>query len=250
MRTYPEIDLTPFLPDVRASGASGNTTGLIGGSEVLVVVFRISNDYEYQSLTLGNRFLDELMQKHMMPFNGEPLRKSWRSAKAKIIDTESKAGTFFHYMLGALAMTEEAKSSYEPILSDYGEFLPARLGSDTIYLFNTTFFSDALDEEQSERPMASYGPGMTSKFVFDEKQLETPPVFHLPNDAMDLFTVVDTDSANESSFLGLYQSRGDSGLKFEEVWNSEGRAVSPVDVNKFDFDILDLISARERESNK
>jgi len=118
-------------------------------------------------------------------FAGQNMADAWTPVTIALIRERSfrrESIGDFPTLNGAIPVfSARAADSLGDILARHGELLPTRGLSPTYYLYNTTTFVDALDEERSDIRRYQSGRVMHLKtVVFGRDRLLWPSVFKLP----------------------------------------------------------------------
>ncbi len=160
-------------------------------------------------------------------FDGLPRLDSWNPPRFYIQNPLKDKSNFFIVASGAFAFDQTVRE--DPILSMFlemaGEILPIELETgEPLYVLNVTQIGNALDQERSGfRKDPSTGVVVTvEKYMFHANRLPESPIFKIPETRRaKVLTFAGRYANPDDEFYEPYHRSGFTGLKFQELWNSE-----------------------------
>lgn len=153
-----------------------------------------------------------------LSFEGVPQADSWQPVEMESVREEGDEGPsdFPWYISTTLVLKDRAIDVLGPVLTEFGELLPARFPDARLALFNVLNVVDALDEEACEITRFRDGRVMSiESHVFWADRIPARSVFKIPQDLYNgdiFFTDEVVREIEESGFTGLW---------FKALWDSE-----------------------------
>jgi hypothetical protein len=141
-------------------------------------------------------------------FDGSPCAVAWPSHISGAF-ANGRAGAFAYLTAGALVCQEHAQDVLRLTLGKDAEWLPLRVGRDTMLVLNPLPVVDVLDRERSDLVMFSTGRVLeVQRYVF-RRATKLPLLFRVPEVPLNLLA---TDMFRE-----LVERHGLDGLTFKEA---------------------------------
>ncbi|MBE0388660.1 imm11 family protein [Pseudoalteromonas luteoviolacea] len=117
-------------------------------------------------------------------------------------------GDFYAFLPHGFMVNEKVKETLSPLINNCGQWIPMKLGNETLFFFNITSLLDVLNDEQTEfETFEGFVVGI-KKYVFINYDYSTYPVFRLQGNYGNFPIVTDR-------FKEFVEKQGLSGIKFK-----------------------------------
>ena len=160
----------------------------------------------------------------LLEFQCKPELKRWENLNPLFYITtpEEKVNDFFHLIIGSLAFNQKVNDICSDVFNKAGEILPLRV-KDMLYALNVLNCNDCIDRENSVYDYYDDGTrGRILKFRFKKEMISlTSSIFKAQKKANgEIYCFADV-LPQEQEFYYVYQDKGLTGLKFEEIFSFE-----------------------------
>lgn len=178
-------------------------------------VYRIRPDVtQFQKLFPDD---DSIWSTGMLTFDGTPKASIWCPPKVFVLKPKLKRGNFFGVAAGALVADPKACGELAFLLEVSTEMLPLPFEGQELKLINVIACVNVLDQDKTLRSPV----GKPTKYVFKPNRFTESPLFKIPEtDVCEILTIEGLKDP-EDEFKFNVESRGLTGLTFEELWDSE-----------------------------
>lgn len=158
-----------------------------------------------------------------LTFDGRPRLAHWKPPGAFVYKPRLKRGNFLA-LGGCSTFVVDATAAEElaDLLEKSGELLPLTVNGEQFYVVNVTQCFDVLDHDHTKWKHRSKRSSI-DRFAFCADRLSVvSPLFKIPeNNRSDILTIEGLKDPQDE-FKARVEQKGLKGLKFIEIWSTEG----------------------------
>jgi hypothetical protein len=160
----------------------------------------------------------------LLDFDGTPKGATWHPPKVFVLQPNLIRGNFFHLCSGAIVADSVASTALLDLLERSGELLAMPYQTEDLQIVNVTECVNVLDEEQTKWVLGrSTGKRIRiEKYAFKQNRFTETALFKIPETSRSEILTIEGLKDPEDEFKFNVESKGLSGLLFQELWDSVG----------------------------
>jgi hypothetical protein len=165
---------------------------------------------------------DKVWQTQTLLFDGTPRGPAWQAPRVSVLEPLLAKGSFLSLTSGALVVDATACMAILGLLEACAELLPLPYKDETLQIVNVTRCVNVLDEDHTKWVLGkSTGQRIRiEKYAFKRSRLTEAPLFKIPETRRGEILTVEGLKDPEDEFKFNVESKGLSGLLFQELWDS------------------------------
>lgn len=185
-------------------------------------ILRVSHDVsKYQTVLPDSP--NEKNIYDMLLFDGKSRKDNWSPLEIYYPNPLKELGDFVYLCPGTLVFNNKAREVCATFFEMSGEILPLPHEEAPLFALNVTECWNVLDAKKTEWQYDQTGiiKLRILKFCFHGHRIPEVPLFKIPETVRGSIYTVEGMKDPEDEFKYTVESKGLTGLIFEEVWNDE-----------------------------